>query len=535
MFTVLPLLASLATASAFHEPAAPAHNVIVIVLDDVGCDLIGAYDDYFQSQGRVAGVPANTPAIDQLMAARGVTFANAWTAPMCSPSRARLLTGRYGFRTGVGSVMKESDPLQNLRNPGLDPAEVLLPEVLHQASTPYACVAVGKWHLADILQLEADLRHPLGEPPGRWFDAFAGSMFNLVKPPGGDTQNVYYNWVKTYASALDPQVNPCPTGFPPCDVGMIAPPLNRYASVDTTDDALMMMQTLQEPYFLYVSYNAAHGPVHFVTPGNPEAVCSSYSAPLVPCDPGANPSYAARLRCVMETLDTQIGRLLCSVNEANTTVILLGDNGTDPDGILPPTPGNHGKGTIFEDGIRVPFIVRSPLTHPSKVGTVSTALVSSTDVFATVTAIAGVTTTAPVAQDSVSLLRHITGQPGPQRKFVYSEGFFPNFRVDPLTGWTPQNYSGVRHIQALRDRRFKLIRRWFRDHQDPNVITVTEEFFDLLKGGPLDTTQQPPVTTPDWFEQNDLLLGTIPAGTRVARSLAILRAQLDTYYPTLVD
>src|SRR5215510_11866392 len=92
---VLGLIAGLLTApAAAQEPAKP-DNVVLIVLDDVGVDLIGAYERYYVSLGRAPGTPASTPAIDGLLAARGVTFTNVWTCPKCSPSRAQILTGRY--------------------------------------------------------------------------------------------------------------------------------------------------------------------------------------------------------------------------------------------------------------------------------------------------------------------------------------------------------------------------------------------------------------------------------------------------------
>jgi hypothetical protein len=149
--------------------------------------------------------------------------------------------------------------------------------------------------------------------------------------------------------------------------------------------------------------------------------------------------------------------------------------------------------------------------------------------------IAGAAVQAPVAQDSHSFLAQLTGAPAALRRVVYTEGFFTNFRPDPLTGWLPSNYEALRHIQAIRDRRFKLIRRTNRDHGDPNLIVVSEEFYDLTKGGPPDTSVQPPLATPDWFEQNDLLVSGIVPGTPAARSLAILRAQLDTSYPAVVE
>src|SRR5688572_26495929 len=180
MWNSLLSVVALATADPLSEPAngkpALPGNVLVIVIDDVGCDLVGTYDQYFRTVGRAPGTPASTPAIDTLLAARGVTFANAYGAPTCTPARARILTGRYGFRTGIGTVLKEHHNLP-FRNPGLMEDQVLLPEVLHMAPTPYTCVALGKWHLGDVNQLEDNPTHPLGRPLGRWFDRYAGSMF----------------------------------------------------------------------------------------------------------------------------------------------------------------------------------------------------------------------------------------------------------------------------------------------------------------------------------------------------------------------
>lgn len=532
------MLAALLTACAVALPTgrpagvAPQGNVLVVVLDDTGVDLIGAYESYYRAQGRAPGVPANTPAIDQLLAARGVMFTNAWTAPMCSPSRARLLTGRYGFRTGIGSVLKESDPGQ-FRNPGLQHDETLLPEVLRLGPVPYTSVAVGKWHLADIEQLQLDLRHALGSPPGRWFERHAGSMFNLVKPPGGGTQTVYSNWLKTYSSYLDPLVAPCTSGVPPCEVPRIAPPVTAYASADTTDDALAMVATLPEPWFLYVAYNGVHAPAHDIPAGLPQAQCAGYVPNPSPCDAGPNALFPARMRCMMEELDNQLGRLLCAVDEGDTTVILMGDNGTDPDGVLPPQIPSHGKGTLYEDGCRVPLIVRSPLQAAGSAGTVCSALVSSTDVLATAAEIAVVPATAITAEDSLSLVPYLQGQSASIRKLNYAEGFFPNFKPDPQTGAPPANYRATRHFQALRDRRFKLIRRTARDHTDPNLITVGEELYDLLQGGPPDPTSGAP--TPDWFEQNDLLASGQPLPPRAARMLNVLRQRLDLQYPSVVQ
>lgn len=184
-----------------------------------------------------------------------------------------------------------------------------------------------------------------------------------------------------------------------------------------------------------------------------------------------------------------------------------------------------------EGGIRVPMIIRSPLQAPGTVGRVSRALVSSTDVFATVAAIAGKSIPTGAAPDSVSMLSYITGYQGSVRKFVYSENFFPNFEPDPITGGPPANYITNRHVQTIREQRFKLVRRTDRNQNGGNTFTVVEEFYDLLQGGPPDPVTGGP--TPDWFEENDLLLSGQPLAARPLRALQVLRNRLSTQYPSI--
>jgi arylsulfatase A-like enzyme len=536
---LLPLACALgasATAVAAPVQSALPGNVVVIVLDDVGVDMIGAYDAYYQTQGQPPGTPADTPAIDSLMAARGMMFVNAWTCPSCSPSRAQILTGRHAFRTGIGSTIKDTEPVP-ADNPGLDYGQVLLPQVLHNAPSRYTCVAVGKWHLADMDQVQADLRHPLGLPIGNWFDRFAGSLFNLNHPSTGATPGlqVYSDWEKTYASELITGVNPCPFGSPPCQVGTTVPPVANYVTVNQADDAIAVMNALPEPYFLYVAFDAIHEPTNHVIPsGLPTVSCGAYTPPLSPCSSGQNLPVTTTARCEMEALDGQLARLLCAIDESDTTVILLGDNGTTAEAVLPPYDPNHSKGTVYNGGVQVPFIVRSPLLLPQLAGHPSKMLVSSTDIFATVAEIAGIAPTTVSAEDSVSIVPYLRGVRRMQRKSMYTESFLPNFTPDPVTGGVPAGYVATRQAQAVRNARFKLIRRWTRDHLNANLITLQEEFYDLLQGGPLNMAHVPPTPTPDPFETHDLLAnGNVPTGTE-GRNLTHLRATLDAIYPTLV-
>lgn len=532
----LPALAAQGprTGGSLNGPPPPLPgNVVVIVTDDTGVDLIGAYESHFVSLGRAPGTPANTPAIDNLLAARGLLFTEGWVAPMCSPTRARILTGQMGYRNGVGAVIKENDT-SGYDNPGLQTSRVLIPEVLQTAApVPYTTAAVGKWHIVDAAQLALEPQHPLGTPPGRWFGRYAGSMYNLRNAQPGAGLNAYVSWIKSYSSLLDPNgPSPCATGFPPCDVASIAPPVIRYATADTTEDALAMIATLPEPFFLLVAYNAVHAPAHDVPTGLPSASCSGYTANPSPCYPGAGAPFDQRIRCAMEELDNQIGRLLCVIDETDTTVVLVGDNGTDPDATLPPFDQAPAKGTIYEGGVRVPFLIRSPLQVPGTAGRVSRALVNGSDIYATVMDIAGVTGPLARTPDSISMVPYLTGFTGSVRKINYTENFYPNFRPDPVTNQPPAGWVAHRHVQALRLDRYKLVRKAERDHGFTQ-ITVTEQMFDLDKGGPVDpVTGQP---TPDWFEQNDLLASGQPLPLRAQRALNVMRLKLDTLYPSLVQ
>ena len=108
-------------------------NCIIIIADDVS-------PDYFASFGTTTDV-AQTPNISAL-AQNGVRFTNAWATPVCSPTRAGLLTGRYSFRTGVGEVITNNATSQ------LDTSEVTIAELLQQhAPTLYNTGLAGKWHL----------------------------------------------------------------------------------------------------------------------------------------------------------------------------------------------------------------------------------------------------------------------------------------------------------------------------------------------------------------------------------------------------
>jgi len=529
--------ALLAAALAAQAQAAPSastkpHNVLMVVLDDVGVDLLETYERLDVARGRPAGEPASTPAIERLLAEQGLTFTNAWVSPKCSPTRAQLLTGKYSLRNGIGWVM-HPERGELIANPGLGFDTVLLPQQLAAAPTPYSSAAVGKWHLASVEQLTAHPAHALGMPAGTWFDEFAGASMNLEPLERGEgVPAAYFQWRKTFASSTG-RATPCP-GPTPCQLEWRVPPTAHYATVDTTEDALTMMATLPEPWFLYVAYNAVHAPFHVPPSELPAAPCIAPELAPGPCelpaDRNANPY---RVRCTMAALDQQLGRLLCAHDAADTTVIVVGDNGTPPDATLPPFTPDRAKGTMYEGGARVPLFIRSPLLAKERRGAVESRLVNSVDLHATVLELARAPQLAS-ALDGVSLVPYLLRGDGPTlRSESYADGFFPNFQVT-ASGAPPEGYVCSFHNQTLRDERFKLIRRVGRHPRELERHTRAEEFYDLLEGGAPDTSVAPPRPQPDWFERNDLLASGKPLSEVAQRAYDRLSRVLSEQYPSLV-
>lgn len=413
-----------------RDEAEPARrpNLVLIVLDDVGVDKIGAYHDF-----PAGAKPPCTPNLDAL-AAGGLLFRNAWTNPVCSATRAQLLTGRHGFRTGIGGILDFQGKAQGL-SPEL---ERTLPELL----SGYDSSALGKWHLAPATA--AGLRHPLDSG----FRFYAGSLFNIATPPidcgpdctppdcKADGPLGYTNWVKV---AEDPATH-----------RMRQSCVRTYATTDTTDDAIARARSMQAPWLLYVAYNAVHEP----TEPPPAALVPALEACVTP-GAAEGPQRFEVLRAMLQALDAEIGRLLAAVRaqDPEAWIVVLGDNGTAPAGAEGGEYGCFGyrrsKGTLYEGGIHVPLLVAGPGVVPGE----CEALVSSTDLFATFADLAGVTSS---AADSVSLLPYLRGEHAPRRSTVYAENFQPDF-VSPDAPGMPA-FEPTFHMRAIRNARYKLIR-----------------------------------------------------------------------------
>jgi arylsulfatase B len=371
-------------------PAQP--NLVVILADDFGVDLMGAYEE--------GAAPPCTPNLDSL-AATGLLFRNAWANPTCSPTRAAFLTGRYGFRTGIGT------PAGAVLSFG----ETLIPELLQGVGYTSACV--GKWHLAN---------GPM-HPNFSGFDHYSGSLAGQLSD--------YDMWTKTVNGTSSTSLT--------------------YATTDTTDEAIAALQSMPEPWFLYVAYNAPHTPIHLPS----STLCPASNCAISWCG-GAGPgmTQAERIKAMCEAMDTEVGRLLDALDaeDPESYVVFMGDNGTGPQASEPPFDPAHAKGTVYEGGVNVPFVVRGPGVAVAE----SSALISATDLYATLAELAGADS---VAEDSISLVPYFTNPRAHLRDAVYCETFSPN-------GSGPWSV----HSRAVRNERYKLIRR----------VGLPDEFYDLL-------------------------------------------------------
>jgi arylsulfatase B len=341
-----PLVLSLALQAQPQEAPARA-NVLVIVLDDVGTDLVGCY----------GGIPGHTPTLDAL-AARGVRFTRAYANPWCSPTRAMLLTGRYSFRTGVGFPINRGNEGQPLAD-----EEITLPELLGKASAgALDSSAIGKWHLGSVEDFDAPRRQGFA-----WYEGWPA------------------NFEKSESYVAPQEVRN----------GELVK-LERYITSEEADDALARAKAMREPWFEYFAPHAVHEPLHW-----PPVELAG------PAPAGREPTKPEQVRAMLRTLDREIGRVLEGLGpelRARTNVIVLGDNGTLGVAQEDPRLRDRSKGTLYESGIRVPLIVAGPAVRGGARS--CDELVGAIDVFATVAELLGFDARAALpeghALDSVS-------------------------------------------------------------------------------------------------------------------------------------
>jgi len=357
-------------------------NVIIILADDLGAHDLGCYGADLHE----------TPHLDRL-AREGVRFIQAYAAaPVCSPTRAAILTGKAPARLHItiwaeGSLKGPTNRkrLQARSLHDLPHGETTLAK--HLQSAGYLTALVGKWHLGDA-------NHA---PETHGFDVNVGGTH------WGAPQTFF--WPYRGAGRFGGEFR----YVPHLEFGQPG----EYLTDRLTDEALRVIDraaTAKRPFFLYLAHHAPHTPIEAKA-----ADIEHFQAKLRPDLKHQNSTYAA----MVKSLDDGVGRVLARLAERgldqNTIVVFTSDNGgylgtSTHDGRAIPVTDNSplrsGKGTLYEGGLRVPLLVRWPTVTP--VGSECHEPVVLTDLFHTLVAAAGLPkpkSSLPDGVDLVPLLR----------------------------------------------------------------------------------------------------------------------------------
>lgn len=354
--TILAVIAVSILASA-QVTAAERPNVVVIVADDLGWADVGYH-----------GGNIDTPSLDRL-AEQGVQLNRFYTTPICSPTRAALMTGRDPMRLGVayGVIM----PWDNI---GVNPAEHFMPESFGAAG--YQTAMVGKWHLG-----HAQMTY---HPNERGFEHFYGHLHTEVGfyPPFANV------------GGKDFQVNGVTADDEGYETYLLADEVSRYIRERDT----------QKPFFIYMPFIAPHTPLDApaelqekykdidtdLPPARSNQTDSTRRISKMLMRESARPMYAA----VVDGMDQAIGQVLNTLDEEglsdNTIVLFFSDNGgaAYSYGGADNAPLRGGKGETFEGGIRVVSLMRWP--EKLQGGQIFDQVMTVMDVFPTLADAAGV-------------------------------------------------------------------------------------------------------------------------------------------------
>ncbi len=354
------LLLCVSMASVTIQAQAPKPNVVFVMTDDMGYSDIGPY----------GGTDIRTPVLDRL-AREGVRFTDFYAnGPVCSPTRAGLITGRYQQRYGIEAPLPSSDPENRV---GLPATGHSLPQLMKDAG--YRTGLIGKWHLG----LGADK-----SPRAHGFEHFFGFKSGYID---------YYTH-NSGSGEPDLWLNDAPTkqdGY--------------FTDLITAHSVDFIRSSADKPFFLSVQYNAPHWP--YQVPDKP-SVAIRNAAHLQPHDEntGTREQYVAML----ERVDQGIGEILAALEKAgvarNTLVIFTNDNGGE--WLANNSPLFHRKWTVWEGGIRVPAIMRWPGVIPA--GQVTPQVGITMDFTATMLALAGARKPEGYVPEGIDLLPIVTGR-----------------------------------------------------------------------------------------------------------------------------
>ena len=421
--TLLAAALIAAGAAAAHAGDAQRPNVLLIMTDDQGYGDLGAHGNTI----------IRTPHLDSL-ARESVVLNHFYVSPVCAPTRASLMTGRYNYRTGavdtyIGRAM-------------MDPAEITLAEMLRDAG--YRTGIFGKWHLGD--------NYPM-RPIDQGFDEALVHRGGGIGQPADPPDNSYFDPVLQYNGREERRIGYCSDIFTGAAIDYVSAPADR-------------------PFFAYLAFNCPHTPLQV-----PDAYAAPYRA-LDPASagppglghplPGApDPETTARVYGMVTNIDENLGRLFAALAQAgraeNTIVIFLTDNGPQQ---VRYTAGLRGrKGSVYEGGICVPCFVRWPAGLPGARAIATPA--AHIDLAPTILEACGVTPPASVAFDGRSLLPLLRGAPAqwPERTLFFQ--------------WHRGDVPQLGRACAARGARYKLVQALGTEER-AEVPAPRFELFDLI-------------------------------------------------------
>lgn len=385
-------------------------NILLVLTDDQG----------WWDLGIRGNQTLETPNLDKF-AQEGMNFSHYYAAPVCSPTRAGMMTGRYHLRTGLYNTRFGGD--------AIDKEEITVAELLQQAG--YRTGLIGKWHLGKYYGYT---------PNQQGFDEFFGH---------------YYGHIEEY-------------DYPDQLVHNGKPVESRKYVTDLFTEAAIhfMGSTQDQPFFCYLAYNAPHSPWVVGTSHNRQKRGDALIAKYL--DRGCD-MRNARIYAMVEIVDENFGRIMDYLDSTdqveNTIVLFASDNGGVSNhfkGVL-----NGQKGSVYEGGVRAPLLVR----WPDKIGAASRqdAMISHVDLMPTLCEIAGVDIPEDRKIDGKSIWPLLNGETNKSpHTYLYHhwDRYFPN----------PHN------IWAITDGRYKLLRNLSPWEKEPDMLPEPAgELYDLLK------------------------------------------------------
>lgn len=332
-------------------------NIILIIADDMWLDAMPWYE-----QGNIK---PTMPNIESMML-DGISYNNLWSAPVCTPTRATIMTWKYGYHTNMLAV-----------DDTLDTNEVGLQSYLDEnTNNAYAHAVIGKWHIGNAT----------GHPEDMGVGYYAGMQWWGTKS--------YYNWKLTENKQTTTS--------------------SEYITSKFTDLAIDWVGEQEKPWFLWLAYTAPHTPFHLP----PSGLHSQWDLPDDEESISWNPIpyYMAAL----EAMDSEIGRLLASIPEdelKNTTIIFIGDNGTPGQVVQSPYSKQKAKWSLYQWGVNVPMVVS--WYGVERGWETDDALINTTDLYATIAQIWGVNISE--IHDSYSFMDSFVWEDTGERDYTYSE------------------------------------------------------------------------------------------------------------------